>query len=371
MRYPCDAGQRLERSSAFACTDSSEQTWVPALRNRDPKHPAGKSARAFHNGICGAQVLAPLYRAVLVRPGIQASRQIFEQAFEQVKQLYREVLDGAYRQLQGSSSVVNLRLAMAGPVAALVAEAAWELADATAEPANQLVGIKRIVEVFGELGAMWDLDSTTADATEADSTLSSEARESIAELRATCTACAGLLQVWVLRPATQRLYVSDQRPMDLVRHVRVTLAECADEIVDRMAPEATPLEQPGIYCAVLEILGGLYRSTFDAQFVELSRRISHMDAQEKRAYLDSIANHPIGRLIERTDELFTVLAPSCYPAFDPAGDVFSSDEHSPQSRPSGSASDEPLAAAPSKDTATASPSTNTVTQPDRFEQSDG
>jgi hypothetical protein len=295
---------------------------------------------------------------------------MFEQAFEQVKQLYRAVLDGVYQQLLGTSSDADLRLVMAGPVAALVAEA-WKLGCAKAEPENQLVEINRMVEVFGDLGAMWDLDARVADATERDSTLSSDARESIAELRATCTACAGLLQVWVLRPATRRLYVSDQRPMDLVRHVRVTLAECADEIVDRIAPEATPREQPGIYCAVLEILGGLYRSTFDAQFVELSRRISHMDPQERREYLDNIGNHPIGHLIERTDDLFTVLARSCYPAFDPAGELSSGDEHSSQLRPSGSTPEEPLAAALSRGIAAASSSTNAVMQPDRrLEDSD-
>jgi hypothetical protein len=175
-----------------------------------------------------------------------------------------------------------------------------------------------------------------------------------------------------LRPATQRLYVSDQQPLDLLRHVRVTLAECADEIVDRLAPEAARLEWPSIYCAVLETLGGLYRSTLDAQFAELSRRISHMDAQQKQEYLDSVPDHPIGHLIERTEELFTVLASSCYPALDPAGDLFRADEHAPSSPHSDSTPGERNAAAPSSGAAVTSSSTDATTTPDRhFEQRDG
>jgi hypothetical protein len=96
-----------------------------------------------------------------------------------------------------------------------------------------------------------------------------------------------------------------------------------------------------------------------------------MDAHERRGYLDTIANHPLGHLIERTDDLFTVLAPACYPAFDPAGVQFWSDEHSSQLRPSGSTPEEPFAAASSSGIAAAPSSTNAVTQPDRrFEDRD-
>ena len=317
MPYPYEVGQRLVRPSPLASAELPKQVGAAAVANGAGERLDERAATLFHGRLCAAQALAPLYRAVLVRPGIQASRESFQEAFQEVKRLYQTALNGVYQELRGSEAYVNLRALMAGPVAALIAEA-WELSDSGSPPGVEPAEIERIVELFGHLGEMWGLESASPGETKAEPTLSSDAREALAELRATCAACTGLLQVWSLRPATQRLYLSDQKPLDLVRHIRITLSECADEIVDRLAPDATQLERPSVYCAVLEIVGGLYRSTLDAQFIELSRRIRGMDAQEKRAYLENIPNHASGILIEHTEELFTVLAPSCYPAFDPS-----------------------------------------------------
>jgi hypothetical protein len=321
MRYPYEVGQRLARP------DPAHQT-VPvagaAVRSAaDHGHPRAtglEQSVTLQSQVLGARALAPLYRAVLVRPGLQARREVFAQALETVKRLYQTGLERICQMMQSDEAQALSRVTLAGPVAALVADA-WELADPAAAPEVQSREIEHLLELYAKQTVGVQAGPFPLDEHDLARGLRGHSAESVAEYRAVCTAILGLLPVWTLRPATQRLYLADQRPQDVVAHIRLTLTDSAAEIAAGLMPEADEFEQSSAYVGVLEGLGELYRFTLEAQFTELSRRIRDMDAGQKRAYLEGIPQHPGGMLIECTEALFVTVAPGCYTLIEPSGSL--------------------------------------------------
>jgi hypothetical protein len=311
MRYPYEVGQRLARPEPGA--EPAPESRAAVQRPADPARarPGFESTPNVQSQVLGARALAPLYRAILARPGLNVGREAFTQAFEKLKALYQSSLDRICWEARSDGSEALLRIALAAPVAGLVADA-WELADASVSPQLQDQEIGHLVELYtqqtiacgGSLPSLVDQDTPSG--------VLVNTAESLAEYRAVCTATLALLQVWALRPATQRLYLSDRRAQDVMAHIRLVLTDSAAEIAEGLMPEARDQEQAGAYSTVLEALGELYRVTLDAQFTELSRRIRDMDAKQKRAYLESIPHHPDGLLIESTDQLFAIVAPASY-----------------------------------------------------------
>lgn len=295
-----------------------------------PEMAAGPTA-SLQGQVLGARALGSLYRAVLMRPGLQASREVFAQAFETVKSLYQTALDRICRTTQSEQSHASLRISLSGPVAMLVADV-WELSDPAASPEMQRREIEHLLDLYAQqaiglqVGASLQAEQGTLVG------LQGHSAASVAEYRAVCTAMLGLLQVWTLRPATQRLYLSDQHPQDVVARIRLTLTDSAAEITEGLMPDASDLEQAPAYASVLEGLGELYRFTLESQFTELSRRIRVMDAGQKRAYLEDIPQHPGGILIECTDELFMTVAPGCYALLEPSSQPWRDGSPEPELR---------------------------------------
>ncbi len=275
-----------------------------------PEVASGPTA-TLQGQVLGARALGSLYRAVLMRPGLKAQREVFAQAFETVKSLYQTALDRICQTTQSEESHASLRISLSGPVAMLVADV-WELSDPTASPEMQTREIEHLLDMYAQQAIGLRAGASPNAEPGEVARLQGHSAESVAEYRAVCTAMLGLLQVWTLRPATQRLYLSDQSPQDVVARIRLTLTDSAAEITEGLMPDASDLEQAPAYASVLEGLGELYRFTLESQFIELSRRIRVMDAGQKRAYLEDIPQHPGGILIECTDELFMTVAPGCY-----------------------------------------------------------
>ena len=149
MRYPYEVGQRLARP------DVGHQT-VPvaaaaARSTVDLGHPrAGlEQSVTLQSQVLGARALAPLYRAVLVRPGLQAQREVFAQALETVKRLYQTGLERICQMIQSHEAQALSRITLAGPVAALVADA-WELADPAAPLEVQSREIEYLLELYAK-----------------------------------------------------------------------------------------------------------------------------------------------------------------------------------------------------------------------------
>jgi hypothetical protein len=321
MPYPYEVGQRLELPEP-----GLEITPEPGDKRRPTEDFARETSSAesatLQSQMLGARTLAPLFRAVLLRPGLQAQREVFVQAFEGLKTLYLTSLDRICRQMHSEQPEAVLRVALAGPVATLVADA-WELADPSTPPQLQSRDIEHLVELYTLQTVSFGVGATESAG---QSRGAGFRGESLAEFRAVCTATLGLLQVWALRPATQRLYLSDQHPQEVVEHIRLTLTDSAAEIAQGLLPGSNDLEQETIYANVLEGLAELYRYSLEAQFTELSRRIRDMDANQKRSYLKSIPEHPHGILIECTDELFSTVAPGCYSLLEANGGLPWNDE---------------------------------------------
>ncbi len=285
------------------------------------------SAARVRQQLNGARALAPLYRAVLAHPGLQVERDVFDHAFEEVTHLYQSTLDRVCRAFEVDAHDPPLRAILAAPIAALVGQA-WEL---RSDEANRgLLSAEHLAQLYARIAVLHHESQPSPSPVESigvGETAAGQGEEDpLAEARALGTVVVSLLPIWVLRPATQRLYVSDQSQEEVIEHIRVTLLERADDIADRLLTEIPPAAaRSGVYRGVLAALAELYRYTLEAQFEELSRQIRDMSPGAKKAYLEAIPAHPVGVLIERTEELFCALAPGCYPAID---DVPASQPHS-------------------------------------------
>lgn len=329
MRYPYEVGQRLERPDPPSKTDKRVESAAQRSADSVGSEVASGTIATLQGQVLGARALGSLYRAVLLRPGLNAPRDVFAQAFDTVKSLYQNAMDRICQMTQSVESHASLRVSLSGPVAMLIADV-WELSEPAASPKVQSHEIEHLLELYAQQAVGLQIGASAGADSGPISSRPDHLAESVAEYRAVCTAMLGLLQVWALRPATQRLYLSDQRPQDVAARIRLTLTDSAAEITEALMPDATDLEQAPAYASVLESLGELYRFTLESQFIELSRRIRVMDSAQKRAYLEDIPQHPGGLLIEYTDELFMTVAPGCYALLESSAGPRKAASHEPE-----------------------------------------
>lgn len=303
MRYPYDVGRRLARPTddPGGAAPLAVQAFATAPEATGVPH-----AERLRSQLNGARVLAPLYRAVLAWPGLHAPREVFEQAFEELTRLSHATRDLVKARIEPHSDHPALRALLARPIADLVASA-WELEHVEdADP--QTLTPERLAALY--LRTL-ELSAPTPDTLFAE--LPRVTEEKLVEGRAISGAVAGLLPVWALPAATQRLYVGHRTPEALAAAIRDAVIDAADDVADRLGPHLPDQQRSAIYRSALGALSELYRATLEAEFQALTDEIHRMDPNQRQAYLAALDRHPDGVLMERTAQVFTTLAPGCYP----------------------------------------------------------
>lgn len=307
MHYPYEVGRRFTRPDS----DSSEdepiivQTSSPAAV-APPSPEAIQSTEVLRSRLQGGHALAPLYRAILCWPGLSVPADRFDAAFSEITRLFQTTVELIQRQFdEHDVNPVAARM-LARSVAELVS-AAWTLAhEDSTEP--QAVSAQRLAQMYVQGFNVLDAASDPRG-----QPLSPDDQAQLAEAQALASAMLGLLQVWVLRPSTQRLYVGERTQAETMARIRMVLLEAANETTDLLAGHRASHQRVVVYRSVLTVMADLYRSTLEAQFHELSREILRMDSAQQNAYLQSLHEHPNGVLIDRTEQVFRALSVQCYP----------------------------------------------------------
>lgn len=307
MHYPYEVGRRFTRPDSDSSADPSRSVRMrspaPAV---SPDTAAVHSAEILRSRLQSGHALAPLYRAVLAWPGLHVGPDQFDAAFGDLTRLFQRTVELIQRQLQESQAEPIAATMLARPVAEL-AGCAWALAhEESADP--EAMSAQRLARIY-----LQTLDVFDSTPDRRRQPLSPDEQLQLAEAQAVTSAMLGLLQVWVLRPATQRLYVGERTPAQTMAHVRASVLESANDATNRLAAQRADHQRAVVYRSVLGVMSDLYRSTLEAQFHELSREIRRMDPAQQSAYLQSLHEHPDGMLIGRTEQVFREVSAQCYP----------------------------------------------------------
>lgn len=307
MRYPYDVGRRLTRPDPADELAGPAPVRLQAFATAPPPEATGvQRAERLRSQLNGARVVAPLYRAVLAWPGLNAPREVFEEAFDEVTRLCHTTRDLVKARIEPHSDHPATRALLARPIAELVA-CAWELVHLE-DAGREALAAERLAALY--LGTL-EMSAPTPEQLFADVPRATE--EKLVEGRAVSAAVAGLLQVWALPPSTQRLYVGDRTREALIADIRDAVVDAADEVGDQLGAHLPDHQRSTVYRSALGALSELYRATLDAEFQALSGEIRGMDSRARQTYLASLGEHPGGVLMERTAQVFAALAPSCYP----------------------------------------------------------
>lgn len=249
------------------------------------------------------RVFLPLFRAVLIHPGLHANQGAFDSALSDVLKLHSEVVTGVKARIAPEDNHPSVRAMIARPVAELVADA-WDASEGKASA----IDVKRIVDLYCISAALPEPIPENAFERDVDVAI----QNSLALGKAVCLAMGALAYPFGLGKDQRRLYLSDLAEQDASDIIADTISRAAEETVSALIPKGDEQTQSIVYRSAVAVFGDLYRTLIETHFDLLTAELQSLKKDEQRDYLDEIDRNPDGILIDRVEIQFQEMAPRIY-----------------------------------------------------------
>lgn len=263
--------------------------------------PNTSSQTKLRSRLNGAKVLSPLWAALLRKPGLAGDAQALNAAIGEIAGLHRTVTEQVQSVLCPDDQHPAARATLAAPLAEMVAKA-WQTQGSELNPAG-------LAQVFVSTVQMTDPRPDTVF----DNQLPRYIEQSLFESRA-LAATIPLFQRVHAMPAA-KLFVGDQDFSQSMEHFRAELQDRAQQLVQSMcSDDVSDSDRQIAYKSVFKTLAIVGTQALETEFLQMGRSFKSMDADERKAYLEKLPNHPNGVLFDR---VFTHMDQDAIPALYP------------------------------------------------------
>lgn len=248
--------------------------------------PATSAQTQLRARLNGAKILSPLWAALLRKPGLAGNADALVAAIGEIASVHRSVTEQVQSVLCPDDQHAAARATLAAPLAEMVAKA-WQTHGNDLDPD----GLARVFVSTVEM-------TEPLPDTVFDNQLPRYVEQSLFESRTLAPAMPLFQRAYSLPSA--KLFVGEQDFSQSMAHFRFGLQSRAEALVQSICPDdLNEAERHLAYKSIFKSLAMVGTQALETEFLQMGRNFKTMNADERKAYLDDLPNHPNGVLFDR------------------------------------------------------------------------